>query len=152
MKTLNTLICLAFFSLVSYTSNAQTANSFLDARVLFKPLHPVTISTAKADTLSNFKTIYSATDTMDLSLLFDLQKITNIDSIKVQLGTSAGNYNLVNQKIGYDQLTGLPAGISYKRNGSHFIIGLGNHLYFKTYHAKIEIQDLSGNTISKTIK
>lgn len=143
-------ICALF--LFGIGAQAQTSNSFKDARLFTKPTKVVSISQSKADTLKNLSNLYTAADTMRLTLFFDLTSVNNLDSIKIKLGSTLNGSNLLNTTIGYDQTTGLPAGMTYSRNGNYFTIQLGEYGYLKKYYAEIEVSDISGNLITKTLK
>jgi hypothetical protein len=56
-----------------------------------------------------------------------LPDTSNIDSIHVCIGSSLNSQDIMNHKIGFDQMTLLPIDITYIRRKEKVYLGLGNH-------------------------
>lgn len=54
-----------------------------------------------------------------------LPDTTDLHEIKIQLGSTEGDSNLVNSTFVYDVATGLPPGFSWYRNGKSLYLGVG---------------------------
>ena len=69
---------------------------------------------------------------------------SNIAEIELQIGTKPGLSDVFSHTFTFDQTTGLPAGMTFTRNGLHTYLGLGAITTNTVYASKVRLKNTSG--------
>lgn len=91
-----------------------------------------------------------ATDTARVSLVVEVADTANITVLHVKLGTSGGGSQLALQDFAFDVNTGLPAGMSYRREGNAVYLTLGSFSGFNAAYATVSTGNGSGSSADAT--
>jgi hypothetical protein len=69
---------------------------------------------------------------------------TNLARIYVNVGTAENTADVINNVFEFDEEEGLPAGLTYRREGNIVYLGLLQTTQADTYYYKLWLEDLSG--------
>jgi hypothetical protein len=69
---------------------------------------------------------------------------SNIVEIELQIGTKQGLSDVFSHTFTFDQTTGLPAGMTFTRNGLNSYLGLGAITTNTVYASKVRLKSTSG--------
>lgn len=137
MKTsFSYLVLLVFLFVGSTTSHAQNVNPVLAMDIASTSI----ANNASADGLPLItdSTVYS------VSMNVSLYDTTNIQSIEVKVGTTAGGSDLFNHSYVYDVFGNLGNARTYSRNGFQVTLGLGSLIGIDSYFSEVRIQFMDG--------
>ena len=70
---------------------------------------------------------------------------TNISEIQLQIGSNANPSEVFEHTFVYDQISGLPSGLSYSRAGVNINLGLGTLTPLNIYYVKTRLKNSSGS-------
>lgn len=103
-----------------------------------------TVNYHVADTLENPLLVTSGS--FDLELVIELDSLSGIDLLEVEVGRTAGAADVVDHIFTYDDTA--PGGsYTYLRNGDIIRLGLGTHTDVMEHHLEVVFKDNSGNII-----
>ena len=77
-------------------------------------------------------------------LLYVALPDSNISDIELQIGTKQGLTDVFSHTFTFDQTTGLPAGMTFTRNGLNTYLGLGAITPNTVYASKVRLKNTSG--------
>jgi hypothetical protein len=120
MKKFRLLLIAAI--LIPFVASSQQNFSYSVDRIPFK--NPV----------NNFDTTYA------WYCHISLPDTTSVAKIHCKMGTNHGGGQLVEHAFNFDQVTFLPAGLSYRRDSATIQIGLGNHK-LRNYYLEVRLED-----------
>lgn len=74
-----------------------------------------------------------------------LSDTTNISVIKVSIGTVSGANDILDYDFVFDTESGLPSGLSYRREQNNVYLGLFNTYQADMFYYEVQMEDSSGN-------
>jgi len=80
-----------------------------------------------------------------ITVFVALPDSTTSSEIEVAIGSKNNNGDLFAHTYTFDQTSGLPAGLSYSREGTHLYLGAGAITLTDAYNVKIRLKDSGGN-------
>lgn len=83
----------------------------------------------------------------DFQIMLQLPDTINVSAIVVTLGNTTGSSNLLTHSFTYDQKTGLPSGLVYKRERKEVQLTLGSFPIGVAMYGQYIIKDNNGNTV-----
>lgn len=69
---------------------------------------------------------------------------TNISAIEVKVGTTRGAANIIQHAFAFDVTQGLPAGLSYRREGTTVYLGLKQTTRSDMYYYEVRLRHRNG--------
>jgi len=88
--------------------------------------------------------IHETTAGMECRFVIVVEDTSNVQQLEVKLGSSAGDYSLVNAVFDFDVTGGLPAEYSYQRNGNAITLVTGTLTEQSTWFGSVRIKNNSG--------
>ncbi|MBL7928032.1 MAG: hypothetical protein JNL47_00970 [Bacteroidia bacterium] len=88
--------------------------------------------------------MHETTAGMECRFVIVVEDTSNVHQLEVKLGSSAGDYSLVNAVFDFDVTGGLPAGYSYQRNGNAITLVTGTLTEQSTWFGSVQIKNNSG--------
>ena len=70
---------------------------------------------------------------------------SNISEIELNIGTKANLTDVFAHTYTFDQITGLPSGLTFSRNGLSTYLGLGAVTQQNVYNSKVRLKNTSGS-------
>ena len=83
-------------------------------------------------------------DVVEGTMFITLSDTSQIDLIEVKVGSKEGQADLANQQFTFDQISGLPAGMSWQRIGYQVTISLGSFAYSDLQFGYVKLKNNSG--------
>lgn len=73
-----------------------------------------------------------------------MQDTVNISRIKVKLGNELGEGDIFSETFDFDITSGLPAGMSYQREGTKVTLGLGTFTPLTSFYGEVSMKGSTG--------
>jgi hypothetical protein len=87
-------------------------------------------------------------DSLTSSFVVSISDSTQIDKIEIELGSSDGQNDLVNQNFDFDVTIGLPSGFSYLRIGNRVSLETGIISSYPTFFGRARLKLSNGQYTS----
>lgn len=87
-------------------------------------------------------------DILTSSFVVSLSDSTQIDKIEIELGSTDGQNDLINQNFDFDSSTGLPNGFSYLRSGNRVSLETGIIPAYPTFFGRVRLKLSNGQYTS----
>ncbi len=88
---------------------------------------------------------YISIDNSIGTVMVSIMDSTNISDIEVNIGSKNSFNDLFSHSFAFDNITGLPAGLTYSRENLNLFLGVGTLSFPPTINVRVRTRDISGN-------